>query len=54
MTNIFDGDGDNGSNDTPNDGEVSHPSDPDPTPGATEYEPLGEPSEGDIYVPSED
>lgn len=37
-----------------NDGEISHPDDSDPSPGATEYPPLGEPGEGDIYAPSED
>lgn len=35
----------------PGDGEISHPGDDNPIPGATEYLPLGEPADGDIYIP---
>lgn len=40
---------DSGGDDAP---EVSHPSDPNPVPGHTEYLPIGEPKDGDIYIPS--
>ena len=33
--------------------DISHPSDPNPTPGFTEYLPIGEPAEGDILIPAD-
>ena len=49
--NIF---GDPYNDDGGDDGDpgVSHPDDGDSNPGATEYPGIGEPGEGDIYVPS--